>query len=434
LRGFNATLSQQVAARTTEAEARAQELAQVNAALREEMVTRLQAEAQVRQQQDALFQREKLAAMGMLLASVAHELNNPLAVILMQADLLRTDAGHGPLAEYAIEITEAATRCERLVRQFLTLARQHVPERTTVDLHALIADTLELLASALRVDTITVDLRLAADLPHLWADPHQLQQVLVNLITNAQQALRDVESPRQLTLITQWDATRAVVTLEVTDSGPGIPPAIQARLFEPFFTTKQPGVGTGLGLPLCQGIIEGHGGAIGVRSTPGQGTTFRVELPVSAAPALSVASAGRDEALPTAPGCTILLVDDEPGIVKGLTQLLRRDGHTINTAANGRLALAQLQERDYDLVLCDLRMPELDGPGLYRVLEQQASPLCRRFIFLTGDTLSSEVAAFFAQSDVPRLTKPFTAAEVRRAIALARRGSSQENTALTEQP
>ena len=432
LRGFNATLAQQVAARTTEAEARAQELAQVNAALREEMATRQQAEAQVRQQQDALFQREKLAAMGTLLASVAHELNNPLAVILMQADLLRTDAGHGPLGEYAMEITEAATRCERLVRQFLTLARQHVPERTTVDLHALIADTLELLGSALRIDTIAVDLHLAADFPRLWADPHQLQQVLVNLVTNAQQALRDVESPRQLTLSTRWDPTCAVVTLEVTDSGPGIPPAIQARLFEPFFTTKPPGVGTGLGLPLCQGIIEGHGGTISVRSAPGQGTTFRIELPVSAVPALSAGSDGRDEAPATVPSCTILLVDDEPGIVKGLTLLLRRDGHTIHTAANGRLALAQLQERAYDLILCDLRMPELDGPGLYRALEQRASPLCRRFIFLTGDTLSPEVAAFFAQSGVPRLTKPFTAAEVRRAIALARRGSPQESMKLSE--
>jgi two-component system NtrC family sensor kinase len=322
-----------------------------------------------------------------------------------------------------MDITEAATRCERLVRQFLTLARQHVPERTTVDLHTLMTDTLELLAPALRVDTITVDLRLAADLPCLWADPHQLQQVFVNLITNAQQALRDAEPPRQLTLTTRWDPARAVVTLEVTDSGPGIPPAIQTRLFEPFFTTKPPGVGTGLGLPLCQGIIESHGGAISVRSAPGQGTTFRVELPVSAAPALSPASDSWNEASGTAPSCTILLVDDEPGIVKGLTQLLRRDGHTIDTAANGRLALAQLQERAYDLILCDLRMPELDGPGLYRALEQQESPLCQRFIFLTGDTLSPEVAAFFTQNDVPRLTKPFTAAEVRRAIALARRGS-----------
>ena len=114
-------------------------------------------------------------------------------------------------------------------------------------------------------------------------------------------------------------------------------------------------------------------------------------------------------------------MDDEPGITKALTHLLRRDGHTVDTAANGRLALARLQERPYDLILSDLRMPELDGPGLYRALAQQASPLCQRFIFLTGDTLSPETLAFFNESGVPRLTKPFSVAEVRRIIAQALR-------------
>ena len=151
-----------------------------------------------------------------------------------------------------------------------------------------------------------MDLRLAAELPRLWADPHQLQQVLVNLVTNAQQALREVAAPRQLTLTTRWDPARTRVTLEVADTGPGMPPEIQARIFEPFFTTKPPGVGTGLGLPLCQGIIEGHGGTIGVTSQPGQGTTFRVELPVGVVPAPPPVPAAEDEALspsPAAPFC-----------------------------------------------------------------------------------------------------------------------------------
>jgi CheY-like chemotaxis protein len=219
------------------------------------------------------------------------------------------------------------------------------------------------------------------------------------------------------------DPVRTLVRLEVADIGPGIPPAVQARIFEPFFTTKPPGMGTGLGLPLCQGIVEGHGGTIGVRSASGQGTTFWVELPVGVIPALPSAHSGQDEAPPPVPSHAILLVDDEPGIIKALTRLLCRDGHTVDTAANGQLALRRLQERAYDLILCDLRMPELDGPGLYRALEQHAPQLCRRFIFLTGDTLSPEVAAFLAQSGVPRLTKPFTAVEVRRTIAQALRGS-----------
>jgi CheY-like chemotaxis protein len=168
---------------------------------------------------------------------------------------------------------------------------------------------------------------------------------------------------------------------------------------------------------LCQGIIEGHGGTISVNSAPGQGARFLIELPAGVRPEITPDLAGTHEALPAVSSSTILLVDDESSIATALLRLLRRDGHTVDTVVNGRQALAQLQECTYDLILSDVRMPELDGPGLYRALEQQAPQLCRRFIFLTGDTLSPEVLAFLAQSGVPRLTKPFTAAELRRAIA-----------------
>ncbi len=378
-------------------------------------VERERAIAQAQDQQAALFQREKLAAMGSLLASVAHELNNPLAVILLQADLLQEETAREPLAGSVAEITQAAMRCERIVRQFLTLARQHTPELAAVDLNTLLTDILELLAPAFRVDMIAVELRLAPDLPCLWADPHQLQQVLVNLLTNAQQALRDVAVPRRLTLTTLCDSARTQITLEVEDNGPGMLPQVQARIFEPFFTTKPPGVGTGLGLPLCLGIIEGHGGTIQVRSEPGRGTTFQVVLPVAEVLETPLTMPALHELSPVQ-GQTILLVDDEPAIATALTRVLRRDGHSVDTAANGRQALARLQGRVYDLILSDLRMPELDGPGLYRALEQQYPALCRRFLFLTGDTLSPETLAFFEQTEVPRLIKPFDAAAVRRAI------------------
>jgi signal transduction histidine kinase len=395
LREVNATLEQRVAERT--------------AALQREMVERQQIQA-------ALFQSEKLAAMGSLLASVAHELNNPLSIILLYTTLLQDDAGPGPLAEYTAEITQAATRCERLVRQFLTLARQHAPERAVVDFNALLTETMDLLAPSLRVDTITVDLRLAAEITRLWADPHQLQQVVVNLITNAQQALRDVAAPRHLTLTTGVDAARTRVTLEVADTGLGMSPDVQARIFEPFFTTKAPGVGTGLGLPLCRSIIEEHGGTLRCTSQAGQGTTFWVELPVGSIPETSPASTDRETVLPPVPGSSILLVDDEPSIITAMTRLLRRDGHTVDTAANGRLALMKLQERTYDVILSDLRMPELDGPGLYRALETHYPQLCQRFIFLTGDTLNPDTQALGVQHGVPQLFKPYTAADLRRVI------------------
>ena len=373
---------------------------------------------QLEHQQEALLQREKLAAMSTLLASVAHELNNPLAVILMQAELLGEDLRGGPLAEPATEIAQAAMRCERLVRQFLTLARQHPPERAAVALNTLVAETVEVLAYPFRVDNVAVHLHLDDQLPPLWGDPHQLQQVLINLLTNAQQALRAAQGPREVTLTTQYDPAQHQITLAVADTGPGMPLALQARIFEPFFTTKPSGLGTGLGLSLCRGIVETHGGTLEVSSTLGHGATFRITLPVGAMPAPPPTPPSAAEGLAER-GHTILIVDDELILSTGLARLLRRDGHTVDTAANGRLALAKLDERPYDLILCDMRMPELDGPSLYRILERQHPHLCQRLLFLTGDTLEPATQEFLEQSGAPRLTKPFTIAEARRAIQRA---------------
>jgi two-component system NtrC family sensor kinase len=383
-------------------------------------VERERAAEQFQRQQDTLLQREKLAAMGSLLASVAHELNNPLAVIMMQADLLSEESKYAPQAEQAKAITQAAERCMRIVHNFLTLARQHPPERQAVALNTVVEGVMELLVYGLRVDNIEVEWQLADNLPRLWVDPHQLHQVMVNLVTNAHQALREVPLPRRLTLTTRYDPLQTCVILEVADTGPGIPPAIQARIFEPFFTTKPPGVGTGLGLPLCRGIIEAHAGSISVHSQPGQGSVFRIVLPVPAEASTRDGPPGTGAPPPVHKTAkTILVVDDEPGITLALAYLLRRDGHTVDTAANGQLALTKLYAHAYDLMLCDLRMPGLDGPGLYRELERHHPELCQRIIFLTGDTLSPETRAFLEKTGVPRLTKPFTAAQVRQAMQRA---------------
>lgn len=403
---------------------RTAELTYANERLRREMAERQQAEAQLRQQQEMLFQHEKLAAMGSLLASVAHELHNPLSVVMMQAELLREELQNGPMAEQTQAITQSAERCARIVRNFLTLARQHPPERQWVDLNKVVREAVELLAYALQVDTVEVALQLAPDLPMCAADPHQLHQVLINLVTNAHQALREVPLPRQLTFTTCTDPARTHILLEVSDTGPGIRPELQGRIFEPFFTTKPAGVGTGLGLPLCRGIVEGHGGTIHVRSQPGQGTVFRIELPVGAEPIAEPAAPAAVVLAPAqAQAKAVLVVDDEPGIASALAYLLRRSGYAVDTAANGRLALDKLQERTYDLILCDLRMPELDGPGLYCELGERYPRLQRRVVFLTGDTLSPETREFLEKVDVVRLSKPFRAAEVRRAVVQALQAS-----------
>jgi two-component system NtrC family sensor kinase len=397
---------------------RTAELLQANDSLRREIAERQRAEEQLQRQQEALFQREKLAAMGSLLASVAHELNNPLSVVMVQSDLLSEEIRDRALAERIKVINESAERCVSIVQNFLALARRTPPQRTQVALNAIIEEAMRLLAYALRVDNIEVYRDLADDLPPLWADRHQLHQVLVNLITNAHQALRESPLPRQLMLSTDYDAERCLVILEVADSGPGIPAELQGRIFEPFFTTKPPGVGTGLGLPFCRGIVEAHGGSIAVQSAPGRGATFHVELPVGVTPPAGVVAPtpGLPEQVV---GGAVLVVDDEPGITSALAYLLRRDGYVVDTAPNGRLALHKLQERSYDLILCDLRMPELDGPGLYRELEERLPHLLPRLIFLTGDTLSPEAREFLEKVGGARLNKPFRAADVRRMVAQA---------------
>jgi PAS domain S-box-containing protein len=383
-----------------------------------DITERKQAMEQLQRQQEALYQREKLAAMGSLLASVAHELNNPLSIVTMQADLLSLELKDEAVVERIKAISDSAERCVRIVRHFLALARQNPPQRTSVALNAVVEEALALLAYTLRVDDVEVEQHLAPDLPPLWADPNQLHQVIVNLLTNAHQALRESPPPRRLALTTQYDAARHLIILEVADTGPGVPHELRDRIFEPFFTTKPPGVGTGLGLPFCRGIIEGHGGSLSVLSEPGHGAVFRIELPVeTAAPAPLPAPAPK--AQPSVTGRAILVVDDEPGITGVLAYMLRRDGHTVETAANGRLALDKVRQRTYDLILCDLRMPALDGPGFYRGLEQSYPHLLQRIIFLTGDTLSPEARDFLEKVGVPRLSKPFRAAEVRQVIQQA---------------
>jgi PAS domain S-box-containing protein len=228
----------------------------------------------------ALRQTDKLATMGSLLAGVAHELNNPLTVILGQTELLLGSCPQGPIAERADRLYKAAERCARIVKNFLALARQHPPERQQVQLNQVAREAVELLAYPLRVDNVEIIWDLTDRLPRIWADSHMLYQVAANLIANAQQAMHDAPPPRRLTIATRVEASSERIILMVADTGPGIPAEVQPRIFEPFFTTKPPGQGTGLGLSLCQGIIDSHGGTMRVESQPGRGAAFIVELPV----------------------------------------------------------------------------------------------------------------------------------------------------------
>jgi CheY-like chemotaxis protein len=203
------------------------------------------------------------------------------------------------------------------------------------------------------------------------------------------------------------------VRLEVIDNGPGIPADVQQRLFEPFVTTKPPGEGSGLGLALSRRLVEGHDGTIAIQSQPGHGTTVVVTLPVAAAAADVSSETVPSPPVPPPPGTRVLLIDDEPGVQMALRRLLQRSGYELTVARNGREGLAALAERSYEAILCDMRMPELDGPAFYRELIQHYPQMERRVIFLTGDVLSPQGEAFLRQAHRPYLLKPFCAQDVR---------------------
>lgn len=373
-------------------------------------------EQTVRERTERLLQSEKVAAMGSLLAGVAHELNNPLAVVTGHAQLLSGGRVSDPaVVRRAEKIDQAARRCVRIVRNFLALARRRAPERGEVQLNHVVQEAVELLAYELKTGNVEVLLSLADNLPVLWADGHQLHQVLVNIVANAHHAMRLNRTPRRLTITTEPDPSGQRIRLAVADTGPGIPAEIRAKIFEPFFTTKPPGEGTGLGLSLCRGIVEEHGGTILVESEPGRGTTFLIELPVLPRPAV-VAAPDTVEAPVSMGPKNILVVDDESEIAAILVEALEGDGYQTETAENGADALRRLERRGYDLVVSDTKMPVMDGIELYREMERRFPALQRRIIFVTGDVLDAEKQRFLESTGVPVLTKPFDLSEVRRVV------------------
>lgn len=235
---------------------------------------------------EQLLQQEKLAAIGQLVSGVAHELNNPLAGVMAYTELLITSslAAEEPETRQALEtIRHEAMRASKIVSHLLTFARRQPSERVEVDLNGIVNDTLALRRYAIRTAQIELDVELDPALPRTWADPFQLQQVLLNLLTNAEQALSDWAGVRRIAVRTRREGDRLVIA--VSDSGPGVPPEQRDRIFNPFFTTKPVGQGTGLGLSISDGIVREHGGRIRVESQGGEGATFVVEVPLVPAPA-----------------------------------------------------------------------------------------------------------------------------------------------------
>jgi C4-dicarboxylate-specific signal transduction histidine kinase/CheY-like chemotaxis protein len=376
-----------------------------------------QAEAELARQREALVQSEKLSAFGSLLAGVAHELNNPLSIVVAQSAMLQETTNDPKVLMRGEKISTAAERCAKIVKTFLAMARRRPPERTAVNLNDTVAAALEVLAYGLRSAGVEIVRELHQGLPVIRADADQVHQVVTNLLLNAQQAMMDRPGKRRLRVATSFDAMRQDVQLVIDDTGPGVPKDLRTKIFEPFFTTKPAGSGLGFGLALCHGLMEAHGGRIAVDDAPGGGARFIVTLP-STAP-VSVPEAPREREVLRPNGGRILIVDDEPDIAATCSDILAMDGHRCELAENGRIALERVAAKDFDLILSDLRMPQLDGPGFYRELCRLKPALAERIMFLTGDTLSPAIQRFLGEAQRPYIEKPLDPKQLRQAVAAA---------------
>ena len=362
-------------------------------------------------QREQIFQAEKMSALGELLAGVAHELNNPLSVVVGHALMLRDEEISDEVLRRVEKISDAAERCARIVKSFLAMARQQPARLVPMD----IAETVETAVGALSQSAeglaAEVSLDIAPDLPPVRGDAHQIAQVVINLVTNADQAIAESGTGGRIDISLTHHPEAQMVELRVADDGPGIPKHIRSRIFDPLFTTKPVGGGTGIGLALCHRIVTAHSGTIAL-AEGGPGATLVVRLPtteVDAAPA-----PGRAPSEKPAGRGAVLVVDDEEDVSDLIREILLRDGFEVTVANSAEAALALLAARDFALILTDLNMPGLGGRGFYERLLRDRPAMARRMGFVTGDTMSPQARGFLDVAGRPFLEKPVSPEELRR--------------------
>jgi signal transduction histidine kinase/CheY-like chemotaxis protein len=378
------------------------------------------AEAELARQKDLAHQNEKLAAMGSLLAGVAHELNNPLSVVVARALLLEEQVAEPQVGAAVRVLRQAAERCAAIVRTFLAIARAKPRERRPVALGNVLSAVGDILAYGLGADDIALEIAPVPEGAVVEAEEDALHQLFLNLLVNAQHALRGSPKPRRIAVSVTVAA--GSVEVAVADNGPGVPAAIRGRIFEPYFTTKQQGEGTGIGLSVCHAIVAAHGGMIAVDDAPGGGARFTVRLPQAARDA--AAPARTAAAAPHVTG-RVLVVDDEHDITDVLSEILARQGLEVAVARDGMEALLRLEERPCDLVVTDLRMPGMDGAGLLARIAELPAVARPAVIVLTGDVLSWSRARPAFDPPPVVIEKPFDPTALAQAVreALARRGT-----------
>ena len=366
------------------------------------------------QTQENLIQYEKLSALGQLLTSTAHELNNKIVPILGYSQILerRLINPSVQILDMLRKISNAAQDAKLILESHLKFARASEVVRQAIDIHKIIQNTVELAKLQCKKQNVTLKMELNAINYTVFGDGTQIGQVLLNLINNAVQAFDENSVDKNIVIITKNNQSR--IRIEIEDNGPGIPPENIGKLFDPFFSTKSEGKGTGLGLSVCNGIVKAHNGSIYVESQVGVGSIFKVELPTYKKPldaAVFVTEPEKIREIEKKPETLekkykILAIDDEEPIRELIIDLLS-DKYFIDTVPDCFKAQKSIEEKDYDCILCDLRIPGMSGMEFYNHLKENHSPYAKRIIFLTGDTYDQESQSFIKKTGNMYLAKPF---------------------------
>jgi len=338
-----------------------------------------------------LYRSEQLAALGQLISGVAHELNNPLAAVLGFAEICRDPKlSREELQRNLAVIEREASRTAHIVENLLNFSRQRAAKRSLVALHDLLERCFSLVTYNFRVNNITVRRHFDPALPMLEGDEYQIQQVFMNLIINAAQAMHDARTPEPtLEVTTRLDVAAQYAEIEIADNGPGISPEGMRRLFEPFYTTKKDDQGTGLGLAVSRGIIRNHHGDITACSEHGHGARFTIRLPVHAVNAdgesevTTTAGDGRAPLLHLSG--RILVIDDEPSILDMTRLALSPFGLSVHTAASVAEAVGLIREHPFDVVIADVRLPDGEGTTILEHLRRERPELADKVLFASGD-------------------------------------------------
>ncbi|WP_241484119.1 ATP-binding protein [Ruegeria sp. ANG-R] len=376
-----------------------------------DLTDELAIEAELEKQRELLFQNEKMSALGELLAGVAHELNNPLSVVVGHSLMLKEEITDPDLTVRIEKIGNAAERCAKIVKTFLAMARQQPGKIEQVDVRSMIETAADVAGYGSTSGEISIELNLPADLPAIAGDADQLTQVVLNLIINAEQALTASGTGDRIVLSAEAKPTAGMVEVTVQDNGPGIPKAIRPRIFEPFFTTKEVGDGTGIGLAFCHRIVLSHGGQIRLDQAQNSGSCFRISLPAAAAQ--DDKTDEPDDPIPTFVKHRALVVDDEVEVGELNAEILRKEGFHVDFVTSGKEALSRLQTANYDIFLSDMNMPGVDGRKIYEALMDSFPEMLAKTAYVTGDTMGESSLGLLEESGLPYLEKPVSPSELR---------------------